>query len=65
MKSYWTVRYTIPVSYTSDGSKKYNQNDLCGVVADTIDDAIAKIRSEFPEATIFSVNHQGNVKFIV
>ncbi len=64
MKSYWTIRYTVPVAWKDDPSKTYNHNDYTGIVADTIDDAMAKLRSEVPNATIYGVQHQGKVKYI-
>lgn len=60
-RSYWNVRITIPVRF--DEGRTYSQNEYFGVVASSLEDAIARVKREIPECTIWAVNHGGKIRY--
>jgi len=54
---FWHVYLTSPPS----SEAKWKQNKTLGIVAPTIQAAIAEALKQYPAATIWTVNHRGQV----
>lgn len=65
-KSYWKLNIThmIPSQNPSFPGHKYRTNDMVGIIADTAESAIERVKKEYDECRVISVNHQGEVDFI-
>lgn len=60
MKCFWKVSATVPKVLPSGVA--YNATEAFGVVAETIDDALAAVRRDFPKCVIYSVSHHGKIQ---
>ncbi len=59
---YWVLSVDYPTSYSSRNlPDTWQKTARMGVVAQSVDDAIAEIRKLKPDCTVWSVSHQGTV----
>lgn len=58
---FWHVYLTTPENPEKRG---YHRNKTLGIVAPTLQDAIAEALKRFPDSTIWTVNHRGAVDLI-
>lgn len=61
--NFWSVRCNVPKWYGTGEAKYHMSPESFGVVAETIDDVLAKVRAEIPGVVVLAVNHSGKVRF--
>ncbi len=63
----WTVKVTFAArTIKDDGSaRQWTENTTVTVIADKIDRALAMVKKQWPEATIWSANHVGSRTIIL
>jgi hypothetical protein len=62
--NFWSVRCNVAKVYGSgDKAQHYMGPEVFGVIAETIEDAIAKVKAEIPGTVIWAVNHGGKVRY--
>lgn len=54
----WSVRYTLPKDEAKSRGWALNGSYTC--VCATIDEAIALVREQHPDAVVYNVNHKGS-----
>ncbi len=55
--SYWKLT----ISYPEVGGEKWRANNLLGIVAHDVGEAIAEAGKLHPSCTVWSISHQGTV----
>lgn len=61
LNRYWTVRCSIPMLSKHEPPQPYTAESCLGVVAKTVDEAIAVVKRERPGVVIWAVNHTGQI----
>jgi len=49
------------VQFNKNGSGRYVDKHTVNVTAHTLEEAVSKVRDEFPDAKMLNVNHKGGI----